>query len=82
MKDCVFDNSPIAEMFDDDALEQLRRDAGVPHTFRIHHDDRTAGTHAKAWRLAPLHSRGAEEKSFPLQEPGQKAVQRAATTFR
>jgi hypothetical protein len=47
-------------MFNDDSLEQLGSDSTVPHTFRIHDNDRTAAAYAEAWSFAALHARWSE----------------------
>ncbi len=58
-------------MLDDDPLEQLRADAGVPDAFGVDDDDRAAGADAKTGGLATLHTVGAEEEVFALQESRQ-----------
>ena len=61
------DDPALAEMLDDDPLEQRRADVAVPHTFGINNDNGPAPAHAKAWRFAALDARGAEEQSFTLE---------------
>ena len=67
MNHSLLDNPPPAEMLDDDPLQQRRTHRPVPNSLGIHHDDRSAPAHAKAWRLAALDARGAEEQSFTLE---------------
>jgi hypothetical protein len=64
----IFHDSPTLQMLDDNALEQLRGDARVPHTFRIDHNDGTSCTYAKTRRFAALDPARPEQKSLTLKE--------------
>ena len=80
MKNGVFDDAAVAEMFDHNALQKLRRDARVPDAFRVHDDDRPTDADAEARRLAALHSSRPEEKVFTLEELREETIQRSAPT--
>ena len=80
MEDGVFDDTPVPQVLDDDSLEKLRRDARVPDALRVHDYDRAARTDPEARRFAALHARWAKEQIFPLEEPGEQTVKRAAAT--
>lgn len=56
----LLDDVTVAQMLDHDALEQLRRDAGVPDAIRIHDDDWAAGAHTQTGRLSSLDPIGTE----------------------
>lgn len=78
MKDGVLDNATVAQMLDDDALEQRGRHAGVPDALGIHDDDRSTGADAEAGRFAAFDATRAEEEPFALQQGGQQPVQLAS----
>ena len=67
MEHRIFHDAAIAQMFNDDSLEECRRDTGIPDAFGIHDDDRAAGADAKARRFTTLHAPGTEEQPFALQ---------------
>jgi hypothetical protein len=67
MKDSFFDDFTVAEMFDHDSFEQLRRYLGIPDTLWINDHNRTPGAHAEAGCFAPLHTRWSEKKAFALE---------------
>jgi hypothetical protein len=75
VKNGVFDDPAIPQMFDDDALQQGRRHTGVPDTVRIDDNDRTATTNAEARRLTAFDAGRTEQESFPLQERGQQTIE-------
>ena len=82
MKDRLLHDAPIAQVLDDDALEQRRGHAGVPDALRVHDDDRTAGAHAETGRLATLHATRTEEQPFALEQARERRVERAALAVR
>ena len=55
-------------MLDDNALEQVRGDTRVPHTFGIDHNDGTSRTYSKTRRLTTLYPVRPEQKSLALKE--------------
>ena len=73
---------PVAEMLDDDALEQCGRHSGVPNSFRVDDDDRSAGADAEARRLAALDPPWPEEQSLAMQQASQFGVQHAPFAIR
>jgi len=75
MKHRVLHDAPIAQMFNDDPLEQWRRDAGVPDAFGIHDDDRAAGADAETRGFASLYPPWAEQQAFPLEQGREEAVE-------
>ena len=75
MEHCFLDDTPIAQMFNDDPLQQCGRDAGIPDPFGIHDDDRAAGADAEAGRFAALHAARAKEQTFPLEQCGEQPVE-------
>lgn len=68
MKHRLLDDAAIPQMFDDDPLEELRRDSRVPDALRIDDDDRAAGADAEAWRLPSLDAIGAEKEALALEK--------------
>jgi hypothetical protein len=70
------DDMSLPEVLHDDALQQLRSHASVPHALRVHDDDRPAAAHAEAWRLAALDAVGSEEQSFTLEQHGKERIER------
>lgn len=79
MEHRLIDHPPVAQMLDDDPLEQRRRHFLVPHAFRVHDDDRTSRTHAEAGRFAAFDPLRSEQQAFPLQQGRQQAIQFEAT---
>lgn len=75
MEHGFLDDSTIAQVLDDDALEECWGDASVPDAFGIDNDNRTAGADSEAWRLAALDAIGAEEKTLALEKAGEMLVQ-------
>ena len=71
----------IAQMLDNYSLEQLGRDAGVPNTFRVNDDDRSANADTEARCFASLHTRGPEEEILPLEQPREQAVKCSTATI-
>ena len=78
MEHCLAHNAPSAEMLYDDSLEQRRRDAAVPHAFRVHDDDGPARAHPETGRLAALDPVGPEEQAFTLQQRRQQSIELGA----
>jgi len=76
MEHRIFDHAAVAQMLDDDPLEQFGRDPGIPHPFRVYHDDRAAGADTETGRLTPLHPSRPEEQSFALQQRRQQPIER------
>ena len=54
MKHRLLHNPTILQVLHDDAIEQSRRDRGVPHAFRVDHDDGATGANTQTWRFAAL----------------------------
>jgi hypothetical protein len=75
MKHRLLDDPPIAEMFDDNPLQQRGRHAPIPDAVGVDDDDRTATANSEAWRLAALDPRGAKEETLALQERRQQPIQ-------
>src|SRR4051812_15772478 len=50
MKHCLLHHSAVAQVFDDDSLQQRWCDVGVPDALGIDHDDRPSGADAQARR--------------------------------
>lgn len=67
MENRFFDGLPSLEMLDDDSLEKIRRNFGIPDSFRIDDDDRSAAAHAEAGRLSTLNSVRTEKQILSLQ---------------
>jgi len=66
VKDGLFDDTPIPEMLDDNALEQRRGHSGVPDAVGIHDDDRPTAAHAETRRLASFHAPRTKQQAFAL----------------
>ena len=71
----VLDDPAVAQVLDDDTLEERGSDAGVPDAFGIDDDNRTAGADSEAWRLAALDTIGPEEKALALEKAGEMLVE-------
>lgn len=71
MKHGLLDDTPVAEVFDDDAFEQGGRDASVPDALGVDDDDRATGAHAEARGLTAFDALGAEEEAFALEQRGE-----------
>lgn len=82
MENRLFYGPPFLQVFDDNALEQLRRDGLIPDTLRIHRDDRTFGADAETRGLTSLHATGPKEQIFALEQTGQPGIEVAAATIR
>jgi hypothetical protein len=82
MENRFFDDPTLFEVFDDDALEELRRHVRVPDALRIHDHDRAASADAEAWDLASLHASGAEEEIFSLEQSWKNCVESSAASLR
>ncbi len=67
MKHRLLHHPTVAEMLDDDALEECRSHAGVPDALRVHDDNGSADAHAEARRLATLDATRPEQQSFALE---------------
>lgn len=65
---CFLYYAPAFEMLDYYALQQRRRDTGVPDTFGINDYNRAALADAKTRSLASFHSIGTEEHPLTLQQ--------------
>ena len=81
MKNSCIDRSSSLQVLDHDALQQFRRDARVPHTFRIHDHNRPTPTHAEARGLTALHSGRAEQEPLAFEKTGQLRIERATSTI-
>lgn len=68
MKDGFINYLTILEMLNDNPLEQLGSDVGVPHALGINHDNGTATAYAEAWGFAPFDPRWSEEEVLPLKQ--------------
>jgi hypothetical protein len=68
VEDGLLYHSAVAQMLDDDSLEERGGNAGVPDALGIDDDDRTAGADAEARSLAALDAARAEEKAFALEK--------------
>jgi hypothetical protein len=75
VKDRFFDWFSVLEVFDDDSLEERRRDLGIPDPFRIYDDDRSVATHAKARSFTALDAPGAKKQIFALKQVGEQRVE-------
>lgn len=75
MEHRLLDYPAAAKMLDDDALEQLGCDSGVPDALRIDHDDGAASADAQTRCLTAFHAVGAEQQVFSLEERRQQAIQ-------
>ena len=79
MKNRLFHRSSLLQVLDDNSLQQLRRDVGVPDSFGIHHDDRTTAADAEAGSFTSLYAIRSEQKIFALQQLGESRIQFATT---
>jgi hypothetical protein len=82
MKHGLLDDATVAEMLDDDALEQRRCHTRIPHALGVHGDDRPSAAHAEAGRLTPLHAAGPEEQPLALKQRGKLRIESATPTVR
>ena len=82
VEDSLINRMSVLQMLYYNALQQVRRHAGIPDAFRIHDDDRSAGAHAEAGRLAALHPTRTEKQTFALEQPREGGVERAALAVR
>lgn len=80
MKNRLFNRSSVLQVLDDNSLQQLRRDVGVPDSFRVHHDDRAIAAHAEARSFTSLYAIRSEQKIFALQQLGESRIQFATTS--
>ena len=78
VKDRVVDDPAIAQMLNDDALEEGGRHATIPHALWVDDDDRAAGADAEAWCLPALYAGGPEEKALSLEKRRELRVELAA----
>ena len=67
MKNRLFHGPAILQMLDDNSLEQLWSDVGVPDSLRVHDDDRATATNAEARGFASFHATRSEEQILPLE---------------
>jgi len=67
-------------MLDDDSLQQLRRDAVIPDSFRVYDDDRPLSADAEAGSFSALHALGSEEQILALKKLREQRVDLSATT--
>ena len=58
MKNSLINWLPVLQVLDDDSLQQLGCDLGVPDSIRIHDDDRPVAADAETRSLAALHAPG------------------------
>lgn len=82
MKHRILDHATVAQMFNDDPLEQGRSHAGVPYALRVDDDDRTACTDAKAGCFAALYAPRAEQQTFALEQRREQPVQLSTRLIR
>jgi hypothetical protein len=82
IEDGFLHDPTVAEVLDDDALEELGSDASVPHTVGIDDNDRTAGAYSQARRLAALHTTWAKQQSLTLEKRGKARIQLATAAIR
>src|SRR3954467_9851711 len=82
MKYVIVYRLPMLQVLDHDALEERRRDAGVPHALRINDDDWPVAADAETRRFAAFHSLRAEQQIFPLQELRQQRIDLSPTASR
>jgi hypothetical protein len=82
MKDRLVHDPPVAEVLDDDPLEEGWRNACVPDAFRVDHHDRPASAYAEARRLTALHTSRSEEQILAFEQPGEQTVERASSAIR
>jgi hypothetical protein len=75
VKDRFLDHSPVYQVFDDDSLEEGRRDTGIPNSVRVYDDDRSAGADAETRGLSALDPIWPEEQSVPLEKRRQQLIQ-------
>ena len=78
MENGIGNGLPILEVLDDDALEQLWSDPGVPDAFGIDDHDRSVDAHSEAWRLSTLDASRAEQEILLLQQLGEERIDLAA----
>ena len=71
------DDASVTQVLHHDPFEQLRRDAGIPDTLRVHHDNWPASAHAQTGRFTSLHAPRAEQEPFTLKEARELCVQHA-----
>jgi hypothetical protein len=72
----------IPQMLHDDALEQRRCHAAIPHTVGIDNYDWSAAANAEAWRLSSLDAAGPEEEALTLKQRRQQLIQLAPAMVR
>jgi hypothetical protein len=74
MEHSIVDYPADLQMLHDDALQKIGRHSGVPNTLGIHDDDRSVRAHAEARRLPTLYTVRSKEKTFPLEQLGERRV--------
>lgn len=82
MEHRLLDDAAVPQMFDDDSLEQFRRDARIPDALGVDDYDRATRADAEARRLPSLHAAGAEQEAFALEKSRQPLVQGPSTRIR
>ena len=82
MKHRLLDYPTLAEVLDDDPLEESRRHSPVPDPLGIDSDDRSAPAHTETRGLAPFDTCGAKEEILALQERGEARIEGAASSLR
>lgn len=80
MEHGFFHHTTVAQMLDDDSLEQRGCYTAVPDTLRVHDDDGPAGTHAETRCFPSFDASGAEQEILALEERREKTVQRTAAS--
>jgi hypothetical protein len=66
MKNGFLDHSAVFQVLDDDPLQKLGRNSGVPDALRIDDDDRSSGADAEARSLASFDPRWPKQQVFAL----------------
>jgi hypothetical protein len=78
----VANDIPVAQVFDDDPIEERRRDVAVPNAFGVHDDDRASGADAEAGRFTAFDSMRPEQQAFALEKRGKQAIELLAAPIR
>src|SRR2546423_5053064 len=78
MKHSLVHDASVAQVLDDDALEQRGSDPRIPDALGVHDDDRTTRADTETGRLAALHASRAEEQPLALKQTRQQSVERSS----
>jgi hypothetical protein len=74
VKDRLFHHAAVAQVLEDDPLQQGRRDSAIPNAIRVHDDDRTARAHSQTRSLTPLNPVRTKQETLALQERRQQRI--------